>query len=625
MDTPFTMRGRLLCIALLAGLAALVFPAPSVVAQSSSSDRFLAEEAQAVYLANLERAAVGVPPLRWNRELTLAARAFSYDAVVNRPDGYCGHEDSIGRGPGERMAAYGYVNMTTWAENVLCGMATPASAIGAWMRSDGHRTAMLDPTLREIGLGYYEDPGTSRGYVTMDLGVDNGFAPVIIEHEAPQTSSADVALYIYNPEPNDTFGGMGPVQEMMISNSPHFDDGAVWEPYAADKRWQLEDGEGWRTVYVRLRDALGRAVVTSDTIYLGDEVPWETAALVNLTTTIESAVAFPQLPESDMPFAQFRLNWLADDTHASFKLVYGDGGQVADADALGGTVFRMNGDDFESMAVVRTYQFIKEVPLVAYLRMAVADTTAADALVDVTINGGGVTYGPLTIHAADFAAAGEYRTLALPFTFHADDANPFLEVWMRTEGTTDFFFDAVTFYTQDVAVATPLTWAVPEGYYRGQSIWMRHSDGAGGFGEPTEMTATDADAPMLVVTPAPSQYRFEVNGDVVSPASVAIRVTCDDCGDLTWDVNCDAGWVTMHEQDDQLILSVDAAALAPSEYSTTVQILVPDSPDIAPVALAVDVVVVEADPQDDPQRQDDPTIAPLLPEHLVYLPYTMRR
>ena len=166
MDTPFTVRGRLLCIALLAGLAALVFPAPSVVAQSSSSDRFLAEEAQAVYLANLERAAVGVPPLRWNRELTLAARAFSYDAVVNRPDGYCGHEDSIGRGPGERMAAYGYVNMTTWAENVLCGMAAPESAIGAWMRSDGHRTAMLNPTLREIGLGYYENTDTSRGYVT---------------------------------------------------------------------------------------------------------------------------------------------------------------------------------------------------------------------------------------------------------------------------------------------------------------------------------------------------------------------------------------------------------------------------------------------------------------------------
>ena len=188
--------------------------------------------------------------------------------------------------------------------------------------------------------------------------------------------------------------------------------------------------------------------------------------------------------------------------------------------------------------------------------------------------------------------------------------------WMARSGSD---------YEMAVALHELEAFARAEGYYRGQSIWMRHSDGAGGFGEPTEMTATDADAPMLVVTPAPSQYRFEVNGDVVSPASVAIRVTCDDCGDLTWDVNCDAGWVTMHEQDDQLILSVDAAALAPSEYSTTVQILVPDSPDIAPVALAVDVVVVEADPQDDPQRQDDPTIAPLLPEHLVYLPYTMRR
>ncbi|MCB0073129.1 MAG: hypothetical protein KDE20_16780, partial [Caldilineaceae bacterium] len=135
------------------------------------------------------------------------------------------------------------------------------------------------------------------------------------------------------------------------------------------------------------------------------------------------------------------------------------------------------------------------VPLVAYLRMAVADTTAADALVDVTINGGGVTYGPLTIHAADFAAAGEYRTFALPFTFHADDANPFLEVWMRTEGTTDFFFDAVTFYTQDVAVATPLTWAVPEGYYREYTVETPGSDDRGARrivgGEAGELYYTD--------------------------------------------------------------------------------------------------------------------------------------
>ncbi|WP_448517927.1 hypothetical protein [Rhodoflexus sp.] len=41
---------------------------------------------------------------------------------------------------------------------------------------------------------------------------------------------------------------------MMISNSPKFDDGAVWEPYQASKKWSLRDGAGLKRVFAKFKD-----------------------------------------------------------------------------------------------------------------------------------------------------------------------------------------------------------------------------------------------------------------------------------------------------------------------------------------------------------------------------------
>ncbi len=42
---------------------------------------------------------------------------------------------------------------TTAAENLSRAAATPAAVIGAWLKSPGHRSNLLDPTLTEIGVG----------------------------------------------------------------------------------------------------------------------------------------------------------------------------------------------------------------------------------------------------------------------------------------------------------------------------------------------------------------------------------------------------------------------------------------------------------------------------------------
>ena len=49
---------------------------------------------------------------------------------------------------------------TTAAENLSRAAASPAAVVGAWMRSPGHRSNLLDPALTQIGVGCVVDRGT---------------------------------------------------------------------------------------------------------------------------------------------------------------------------------------------------------------------------------------------------------------------------------------------------------------------------------------------------------------------------------------------------------------------------------------------------------------------------------
>ena len=86
------------------------------------------DEARTVYLGNLARRDHGVPPLRWNRQLTYAARWYSWDSTENRPNGFCGHQDTQGHWPDYRARFFGYLGFAG-AENAFCGYVTPEYAI----------------------------------------------------------------------------------------------------------------------------------------------------------------------------------------------------------------------------------------------------------------------------------------------------------------------------------------------------------------------------------------------------------------------------------------------------------------------------------------------------------------
>jgi uncharacterized protein YkwD len=124
-------------------------------------------ELQTVALINQERASRGLSPLAIAPELTQSARLESRFLADND---YWGHTWPDGTTPWDRMewACYDY---RTAAENIAAGYSTPAAVVSAWMNSDGHRAAILNPEFTEIGLGYaYNASSTYTRYWTANFG-----------------------------------------------------------------------------------------------------------------------------------------------------------------------------------------------------------------------------------------------------------------------------------------------------------------------------------------------------------------------------------------------------------------------------------------------------------------------
>lgn len=121
---------------------------------------------------NAFRSRNGLPTLRPNAFLDRAAVAHAQD-MVNRD--FFSHYNPDNVGPGDRAEAAGY-DFTLVLENLAAGQRDARDAVDAWIRSkDGHREAMLNPAVTELGIGYVfapYDPGRvdSRHYWAMTLG-----------------------------------------------------------------------------------------------------------------------------------------------------------------------------------------------------------------------------------------------------------------------------------------------------------------------------------------------------------------------------------------------------------------------------------------------------------------------
>lgn len=466
-------------------------------------DLFL-KELQTIYLSNLERRKHGLAPLRWNRQLHLAARWFSADATEGRAEAYCGHVDSQERTPGERFLAFGYRNSHAWGENVICGLTEPEYAVAGWMNSEGHRANLLHPEYREIGVGYFQQGTSGRGYITQDLSADPKYAPVVIENEAPATSSASVNLYIYDPAVGEGLRGMGTAVEMMIANEPDFIDSA-WEPFVHEKSWQLLEGEGWRSVYVKTRDAQGRTSTVFDTIYLGSSLPTEELDLQQ-ACGFRPRIAIDSLDETGWPQVQLSLNWLGDNDDSTFQDSNQIGQRISDADAVGESAYFMAAGNNSGRVRYWTTSFYKDVPLIAYFRVKATNIATANKVLEITISGGGTTYGPVVIKGTDFTEANSYREFALPFQFNSNADDPYLTFNFEHTGESDIYLDTISIFTESMSIHDEVEWQVLGGYHRSRGIWARFIQPDGTFTAPTDLQVFGANTQITVppIVPSPT-------------------------------------------------------------------------------------------------------------------------
>ncbi|MEG4855054.1 CAP domain-containing protein [Microcoleus sp. B5-D4] len=173
----------------------------SQVAPTSTNQNFIY---RVLELTNLERSKLGLSPLTLNTQLLNAAENHSQNMAMQD---FFSHTGKDGSSFTSRITATGY-QFSAAAENIAAGSSTPEQVVSSWMNSSGHRTNILNPNLKEIGIGYYflaDDTGTENWnhYWTQVFAtsLDGSVNPAPTPTPTPNTIS------ITSPIPNATGDG----------------------------------------------------------------------------------------------------------------------------------------------------------------------------------------------------------------------------------------------------------------------------------------------------------------------------------------------------------------------------------------------------------------------------------
>lgn len=106
---------------------------------------------EVVRLTNQYRVANGRSVLSVDVDLTEAAQSYSETMAIGD---FFSHIGPGGSYPWDRAQQAGYETGIV-GENIGVGYPTPKEIVNAWIASDSHRAAMLNPRYNEIGVGYY--------------------------------------------------------------------------------------------------------------------------------------------------------------------------------------------------------------------------------------------------------------------------------------------------------------------------------------------------------------------------------------------------------------------------------------------------------------------------------------
>jgi uncharacterized protein YkwD len=143
----------------------------SLAIRTARADDLAAYAQEVLDLVNQQRQAAGLAPLTRAPELDQSAQRFAqYMGTAHFFD----HTGPDGSSLHSRIAAAGYPGYT-WAENIAAGQRTPQAVVRDWMNSPEHRSNILHPALKEIGIGVARVPDSPMGiYWVQDFGARKG-------------------------------------------------------------------------------------------------------------------------------------------------------------------------------------------------------------------------------------------------------------------------------------------------------------------------------------------------------------------------------------------------------------------------------------------------------------------
>lgn len=152
-------------------------PQPEVVSSAILADNDPAYEGEVLRLVNEVRAHGAtcggvykppVPPLQFNEQLRVAAEGHSRDMADKN---YFSHTSLDGRTFVNRITSAGYTGYRTLGENIAAGYSNANDVMKGWMNSPGHCNNIMNPSFKDIGIGYaYNSGSTYKNYWTQDFG-----------------------------------------------------------------------------------------------------------------------------------------------------------------------------------------------------------------------------------------------------------------------------------------------------------------------------------------------------------------------------------------------------------------------------------------------------------------------
>ncbi len=264
------------------------------------------EEIAIVNAINRLRVEGNYVPLALNPILNEAARAHALDLASRPPDSLGNVYQS--RQSGETLEDWltnlGYAAYSNGYTAALIALVTPdvppENVVDFWAGEQGRETSPIFGTAyREIGLAYVYHRDAGRHYYVILFGAQPGILPVLVapasdpyvDVSAQAVWERDVFLYLHNENshPSGDIDSPGLIRQFRVSEDPTFADRDAesnqgWQYYTNVTPWTLSPGLGLKTLYVQLRDDIGRMITTSVQVNLIDAPPTITPTPTNTST-----------------------------------------------------------------------------------------------------------------------------------------------------------------------------------------------------------------------------------------------------------------------------------------------------------------------------------------------------